>query len=180
MLIILIIDRIIKCDKSANKYMMQNFPTIKFVIKDINYFSFNFTYQDLFFFKNEYIYFKIIVYHIENDLIIDKSLYTKNRWIFGKLFFKKYNISLNQDKKIIIFYINNKDKNENNKLYKIENKNKSKFQIIIWILVFILFLMGLILFHFIKKNFLLTKRINNKNRKNFLVNEMEYFAQYDD
>ena len=171
--------RIIKCDKSANKYIMQNFPIIKFVIKDINYFSFNFTYQDLFFFKNEYIYFKIIIYHIENDLIIDKSLYTKNRWIFGKLFFKKYNISLNQDKKIIIFYINNKDKKEDNKIYKSENSNKSKFEVIIWILILILFIMGLCLFHFIKKNFWLTKRINNKNRKNFLVNEMEYFTQYD-
>ena len=175
--------RIIKCKKTIIEYISANFPIIRFTIKDINSISLNFTYKDLFFYKNDYIYFKIILYHIEyeNDYKINMDLCENNRWVFGKLFFKKYNITLNKDKKIIIFYFdNNQDNEENNKIYRNEKKNKAKLQIIIWILVFFLIILGFILFHFIRKNFLLKNKIYNKNRKNALVNDMEYFPHFDE
>ncbi len=104
--------------------------------------------------------------------------------MFGKLFFKKYNITLNKDKKIIMFYFGDNNKiyedDETNIINKNENINKTKLQIIIWILVLFLIVLGFILFHFIRKNFLLQNKIYNKNRKNVLVNEMEYFPQYNE
>ena len=172
--------RIIKCKKNINDYIIKNFPIIKFTLKDINSFSLNFTYEDLFFYKNDYIYFKIIIYHIdnENEYKINLDLCEDNTWVFGKILFKKYNITLNKDKKIIIFYFDNdKHIDEVNIKNNNENKNRNNYQIIIWILVFIMFLLGFALFHFIRKNFWLQNKINNKNRKNVLINEMEYFPQ---
>ena len=180
--------RIIKCEKTdnINNYLINNFPTIKFIIKDLNPLTLNFTYNDLFFVKNDYIYFKIILYNIENenDFKINLKFCEKNRWVFGKLFFKKYNITLNKDKKIIMFYFGDNNKiyedDETNIINKNENINKTKLQSIIWILVLFLIVLGFILFHFIRKNFLLQNKIYNKNRKNVLVNEMEYFPQYNE
>lgn len=175
--------RIIKCDKNIYNHISNNFPIIKFTLKDINSLSLNFTYKDLFFNKDDHIYFNIILYHIENenDFNINLDLCKNSRWIFGKLFFKKYPLSMNKDKKIIIFYF--RDKNEVKDIdiiNKNENNSKVKLKIIIWILVILLFLLGFALFHFIKKNFWLKNKISNKNRKNILVNEMEYFPHSDE
>ena len=175
--------RIIKCDKNIKEYIIINFPIIKFTIKDFNHLSLNFTHNDLFFTQNDYLYFKIILYNIENenDYQINLDLCQSDRWIFGKLFFKKYNITLNMDKKAIIFYFDNNNK-ENKKeiIYKNENRINNKNRIIIWILILFLCIFGFILFHFIRKNFLLKKKIYNKNRKNVLINEMEYFPHVDE
>ena len=177
--------RIIKCENTEriNNYIINNFPIIKFTIKDINYLSLNFTYEDLFFNKDDYKYFKIILYDIDNeeDYGINLNLCEKNRWIFGKIFFKKYNITLNKDKKTISFYFNNNNRNEKIDIINENEKiNRSKLLTIIWILAIFLFVLGFILFHFIRKNFLLENKIYNKNRKNVLVNEMEYFPHYDE
>ena len=174
--------RIVKCDKSIKDYIIKNFPIIKFNIKDFNSLSLNFTYEDLFFIENDYIYFKIILHNIENEneyqIVLD--LCEDNRWIFGKLFFKKYNISLNMDKKTIIFYFDNNKENINDIINKNETKNKTNLKNTIWILGLVLCILGFILFHFIRKNFLLKNKIYNKNRKNVLVNEMEYFPHFDE
>ena len=177
--------RIIKCEntESINNFIINNFPLIRFTIKDINSLALNFTYEDLFFIKDDYIYFKMILYYFENenDYNINIELCKRNQWVFGKIFFKKYNITLNKDKKIIAFYFDHNNENgEINIKNKYENRNKTRLLIIIWILVLFIFILGFILFHFIRKNFLLQNKIYNKNRKNILVNEMEYFPNYDE
>ena len=85
--------------------------------------------------SNGYYYFKIIF-----------DRYNYRIWTFGKLFLKKYQLVFNHDSKMISYYINDKKeegKNNDDNLYKIKNKNL--IIIILIIIGFISFIVGLII-----------------------------------
>ena len=79
-----------------DKIDLQKFPSLKFYLKEFNFY-FEFTSEDLFFkYKNKY-YFLI-------------AFTNKTNWRLGKQFFQKYTLVFNQDKRTIGFY-NNFSKN---------------------------------------------------------------------
>ena len=126
------------CKENVN---ISKFPNVTFNINNIN---FTFTYKDLFYNFNNSNYFLI--------------LFGTKKWHFGRLFLKKYQTAFNQEKKIIIFGMNEKKNNEN------INKN-----IIIFILFIIIILCIIVIIHLI---YLIPK----KKRANELKDEnFEYF-----
>ena len=92
--------QIIYCNKNFN---IKEFPNIVFYHKNMNY-SFVFDYNDLFTENNDKIYFNVF-FNIKF-----KSFY----WIFGEIFFRKYKIVFDQDKQLIGFFINMKNKKKFN------------------------------------------------------------------
>ena len=92
--------QIIYCNKNFN---IKEFPNIVFYHKNMNY-SFVFDYNDLFTENNDKIYFNVF-FNIKF-----KSFY----WIFGEIFFRKYKIAFDQDKQLIGFYMNMKNKKKFN------------------------------------------------------------------
>ena len=92
--------QIIYCNKNFN---IKEFPNIVFYHKNMNY-SFVFDYNDLFTENNDKIYFNVL-FNIKF-----KSFY----WIFGEIFFRKYKIVFDQDKQLIGFFINMKNKKKFN------------------------------------------------------------------
>ena len=86
---------IIYCNKNFN---IKEFPNIVFYHKNMNY-SFVFDYNDLFTENNDKIYFNVF-FNIKFS-----SFY----WIFGEIFFRKYQIVFDQDKQLIGFWINKKN-----------------------------------------------------------------------
>ena len=63
---------------------------------------FEFSYKDLFFYKDNYIYFLIL-------------FQKENYWAFGELFLAKYFLVFNHDQKILAFYQNYENKGPNDK-----------------------------------------------------------------
>ena len=131
--------RVIYCDKGENKFEEKNiksFPNITFYLGRIpDNFTANFIGEDLFYYKNNKNFFKIIEDTLGSNIIL------------GRIFFKKYLTVFNQDKKQIYFYnnINNKndeEKNNNKDKDKDDNKkNDSKKTVAIIIISFIISLL---------------------------------------
>ena len=98
--------RVIYCDVGEEKFQeknIKNFPNLTFYIDKKTNFSINFNGDDLFYFKDNKYFFKII----GNTL--------GNYFDLGRILFKKYLTILNQDKKQIYFYSkNNIDQDEKN------------------------------------------------------------------
>jgi len=95
----------IKCQKNID---LKKFPNLSFLSYDLKMY-FNFTYQELFKLNNDFYYF-LIVFRIFDD--------NHSFWKLGEIFFRKYNLLFDLDKKIIGFPIikSNYQKNEiNNK-----------------------------------------------------------------
>ena len=119
--------------------------------------NFIFDYNDLFFYKDDLIYFLIIFREIDI-----------NSFRIGEIFLKKYNPVFNHDSKTIGFYSNRNSKIEKNNV--INEKNKSNFSLtnilLIIMLVCILFL-GLFFFK---------RRMNRKIRANELEDKFSYIA----
>ena len=119
--------------------------------------NFIFDYNDLFFYKDDLIYFLIIFREIDI-----------NSFRIGEIFLKKYNPVFNHDSKTIGFYSNGNLKVEKNNI--INEKNKSNFSLtnilLIIMLVCILFL-GLFFFK---------RRINRKIRANELEDKFSYIS----
>jgi len=86
---------IIYCNKNFN---IKEFPNIVFYHKNMNY-SFVFDYNDLFTENNDKIYFNVF-FNIKFS-----SFY----WIFGEIFFRKYQIIFDQDRQLIGLWINKKN-----------------------------------------------------------------------
>ena len=156
--------KIIKCEKDTK---INNFPKLIFNIG--NYgpsFNFSFNYKDLFELKDNYYYFKIVFIMNSTDNI-------NFTWKFGRIFFRKFIVTLNKDKKTIKFYKkigDNEDEDENE-----DNEKKSQretlFNLLDIILIIILFGICIILIIVIFKYCGLNKKLKNKERKNVLLDE---------
>ncbi len=134
----------IECSTDIN---IKKFPELSFLNNDLNY-TFSFNGKELFYkFKGKY-YFQIIF----------QSEHTK-RWKFGKLFFKKYQIFFDKDKKIISLYP-----------YTIAKSNFT----FSWFLVLILFAIIIGILIYIRLYLTYKKR---KIRANELEDEFDYTSQ---
>ena len=114
---------IYNCDLN---YKIENLKNLSFQIKGINY-SFNLTYQDLFF-KNNNKYVFVIVF-TNNEEIKD--------WIMGEKFLRKYQLIFDLDKKIIGFYTP-------------QNDSSTPFIIIFLLISFILITILLLIYIFFR------------------------------
>jgi hypothetical protein len=133
--------------KCSDKINIKQFPELNFINNELNY-TIKFNGEELFYkFKGNY-YFQIIF----------KTEHTKN-WKFGKIFFKKYQIFFNRDKKIIGLYP-----------YIKKSLNFSFSWILVIILIFII--IGILIY--VKKYYTYKKR---KIRANELIEEFDYEPQ---
>ena len=150
----------IKCKKNID---LKKFPKLSFLSYDLKMY-FNFTYEDLFKLNDDFYYF-LIVFRILDD--------NNSFWELGEIFFRKYNLLFDLDKKIIGFPIikSNYKKNENNK--KEKSRIYKNFIIFLnFILICIIIFLILFILLLIKK-----KKINNRikeinnNYFTFLTND---------
>ena len=126
---------------------LKNFPTLYITNFDLNY-TFELTYEDLFFEKGDYIYFAVIYEDVVGSEEDDYTI--GSRWKFGQLFLKKFLFTYDYDNRLIGFY--NTDLIGN-----IEEKSNSlAIKITIIIVLVILFAIG---------GFFLGKAIFNKKNK---------------
>ena len=127
--------RVIQCDASMERFGEKNiksFPKITFNKNKSNNFSISFNGEDLFYYKNNKYFFKIV----EN--VLDKY------FVFGRILFKKYTTVLNPDKRQIFFYSNKEDKENENINIETESDLKYIFIIIGYILlIIIIFILGI-------------------------------------
>ena len=129
--------KIIYCEEGKENFGIKDikaFPNITFYIdKSINL-SINFNGDDLFYFRNNKYYFKIVGNTVENYLIL------------GRILFKKCLTVFNQDKKQIYFYNKNyQDKNNNNN-DEYSNDKKNNQNNIIKIIIIVSIICALIFF----------------------------------
>ena len=134
------------CDKNKFKDMMNKFPNIYFIHRELNE-IFEFSYKELFQeMGNSYVF---SIFFDENN---------KNRWIFGRIFMKKYLFIFDLDQKLITYLPKYDDDKKNN----LDNDNNSdnNFKIIILEILLVVFLLvGIVLgFYFGKLKW-------DKNRK---------------
>ena len=150
----------IKCKKNID---LKKFPNLSFLSYDLKMY-FNFTYEDLFKLNDDFYYF-LIVFRILDD--------NNSFWELGEIFFRKYNLLFDLDKKIIGFPIikSNYKKNEINK--KEKSRIYKNFIIFLnFILICIIIFLILFILLLIKK-----KKINNRikeinnNYFTFLTND---------
>ena len=120
----------IVCDKSLKE---KNFPELIFSHSTLDY-TFKLTYEDVFVTYNDKIYFLIINETEKNE-----------RWKFGRIFFKKYNIIFDHNAKTIGIYD--------------DNYSKSKILLIIfeWIIAIFLIMVAIFLAYTLFKRY----RLNN-------------------
>ena len=174
-----------ECKKNEKLFNITKFPNLNFEIREIR-FNFTFTYEDLFFSHNEYIYFGII---------FDKYYKFKYNqgWKLGSALFKKYLLTFNIDKKMIGIYkntiekvknfkrINDSNNKENSRNNNDSNKNNNDsinimvnyefIKIIIIICLIILFLfLGIIFKKYIN--------ICNKNKNSKKINYKKKSTAY--
>ena len=164
------------CDK--DKFTldeMKKFPEIKFFKNDLEE-IFNLTYIDLFYNKGNNIYFLIVFNHLYDEI-----------WELGKPFLSKFSFAYNFDSKIIWYYKDIENGNEENKdKIKIREvkDNKSIIYRILFLSIFfgfIFFFIGRILYNR-RKSKLIAKELEqnfssqsskfkNDERKNKLIEE---------
>ncbi len=164
----LTINNYIYC-KNVKEFNVNNFKSIYFKSVDLNI-IFELSYEDLFYFTNEYIYFLI--------------LFRESKWIIGEIFLKKYHLVFNQDEKTIGYYLGmekekEKSKNETDTNDKnnndINKESKSEFNFIHVLLILIL--LTLIIIAII----LYVKKGKRKNRANELEDDnYEYSSPIND
>ena len=157
----------IKCEKSID---IKKFPKLVFNLFETNLVIY-FTYKDLFELKGNFYYFKIMF----NNKTSSKK---RNSWTFGRMFFRKYLVTLNKNSKTIAFYnVDNKIAENDNDDSNVNNSNNKK---IIIVLIVILTIVCIFLLFTIRRCIKQQLILTNKNRKNVLVNEMYYIPQSDD
>ena len=146
----------IYCNK--DKVNIKKFKDIYFFQKDINY-TFHFDYKDLFIIKNDILFFNI--FFDENDFTHLANI--------GKIFFVKYLLVFNYDKKMIGFYTKNTDENS---FVSTDNLYMTIILIIFMILLAIVLVAILIKY--------LNKKSGRKIRKNELDEDYDYSIQNND
>ena len=177
-----------KCKNNPKLFNIAKFPNLNFEIRDIR-FNFTFTYEDLFFTYNDYIYFGII---------FDKYFYLKYNkdWKLGSALFKKYLLTFNKDKKMIgiykntigkthssnLHYINGKDISNDNNLNNINNYEYNKIFMVICLMIVVIIL-GIILIKYLinyhqNKN---SKKINYQKKSSayYLKNKKEIHEYFE-
>ena len=132
-----------ECEKNID---IKKFNTIAFEQKELN-FNFSFNYNEMFIENNNKIYFLVIF-----------NKYSRDSWILGEVFFKKYQLIFEQDKKIIGFYYKIKDKN-----------NFFNFNKILNIILIVIILIFIVIFIY---NYL------NNNKRKFHANELDENFEY--
>ena len=106
---------VIYCDAGEDKFGKNNinsFPILNFYIDKMSNFSISFKGEDLFYYKNNKYFFKIVCDTVENQFLL------------GRILFKKYLTILNQEKRQIYFY-NSQFDNESEKDENININNSS-------------------------------------------------------
>ena len=115
--------RVIYCDAGEDKFGQNNinaFPNLTFYIDKMSNFSISFKGEDLFYYKNNKYFFRIVCDVLENQFIL------------GRILFKKYLTILNQDKKQIYFYKGKNNKgNEEDEIINMNNSSSNITLIII-------------------------------------------------
>ena len=127
------------CDNDIkNKFIL--FPELSFYYHNFNY-NFTFNHEDLFMFKNNKYYFKVIF------------VGGAKTWRFGLPFFVKYQLVFNQDNKTIGFYNTNINKGKSNKN---DNTPKSTINLLkniwFWIIIFIILCIIILITVLVSKN----------------------------
>ena len=140
----------ISCNTSF-KSEMNKFPDINFMIRDINY-TFTFTYKDLFIEINQKIYFMLV-----NDY------QHENYWTFGNIFFQKFPLVFDYDKKTITFI--NKNNND------ISNGDDNDINYLLFLILGIGIIIG-VCFGVIIGKIIWDK--NRKKRANELADDYDY------
>ena len=112
------------CEKSAKDILYSNLNSIKFISMDLDY-TFELTYNDLFYIKDDYIYLNVIF-----------STKDYGFWILGQIFLTKYKFVFNPDKKEIGFYnMNNLNINKDNNNKNLSYNKSNKFLSVIFIVI---------------------------------------------
>jgi hypothetical protein len=135
-----------------HKFNYDNFPDLIFYSEGLNY-TFTLTKEDLFMKYGNKIYFLIVF-----KLLPDK-------WVFGEIFFRKYQISFDKEKKIYGLYKRKYNVTEN------ENSNKISYSHLSIILGILLLFSIFIIFYLFK--IIKSKR---KLRANELEDQYEYLS----
>ena len=142
--------------KNTKNFDATKFKTIYLKCNDLeNIFELN--YKDLFYYKDDLVYF----------LMIFKK-YNQGNYILGEIFLKKYSLFFNQDSKTIGYYKNIQETNENNE----QKFSFSLTHILLLLILISIIVVGIIIFFY----------KNNKNRKiraNELDDNYEYTAEKD-
>ena len=98
------------CDKSTKEFLYKKMPNLKFKSNDLN-FVFELTKEELFYEKDDYIYFMII---FSNE--------STNNWIMGQMFTLKYNFFYNNEIQQIGLYKKKSNGSNNGNLKKDDDK----------------------------------------------------------
>lgn len=138
-------------DQIKLKSFLNSFPIIKFYQSEMNY-NFTLNATDLF----------TIIPDNNRILFNVEFLENNNHWVFGKPFFKKYQLIFNDDGKFISYYI------ENIKKDFCENHIRKKC-IRYFFIIFLIIIVNLVFCYFIKKN------INKNNIENKNLELSEFF-----
>jgi len=141
----------IECDNSVK---INRFKNISFYLRSEN-FSFIFDYNDLFIKQNNKHIFLII---------FDKNLL--NRYVFGKLFFQKYQMTFNIDSKMIYWY----DKILKNSSFNIYNYFTFSYFLNFLFFIIIIFLILILIKFYINKP---RKKKANELEENYYYNQIE-------
>ena len=148
------------CEKKfINPKDIQDIFKIKFVHKEMNY-TFEFNWEELFYEKDEFYFFKIIFNHKNNFY-----------WIFGKPWLSKYIMVFNQDSKTIGHYYINNDNVFNKKSKNNTDKINWVLMGIICLLILFISIYGIWMINFYKKG--------RKKRVNEIKDEFDYSLQKD-
>ena len=146
------------CDKNKFKDMMNKFPNIYFIHRELNE-IFEFSYKELFQeMGNSYVF---SIFFDENN---------KNRWIFGRIFMKKYLFIFDLDQKLIT-YLPKYDDDKKNNLDNDNNSDNNIKIIILEILLVVFLLVGIALGFYFGK---LKWDKNRKKRANELNDDYNY------
>lgn len=143
-------------DKNQMNNFINEFPILKFYQSEMNY-NFTLNGSDLF----------TIIPDNNRILFNIEFLEGFNKWVFGKPFFKKYQMIFDEDSKMIKYYIENNSENISKKSF-----NKS----IKYIIIGLLSLLIIMLFVFCLSLLSLNKNVkkNNLEYKNYELSEYFY------
>jgi hypothetical protein len=150
--------RIILCDKRFKVNDIKSFPDIS-IIKDKEYnFSITFSGEDLFYFKDDNYYFKIVSVLLEQDIFL------------GRILFKKYLTILNPDTKQVYFYFGKEEQKKDGQIIPKGNESQEESEDSKTIIIIIACVVGGIIF-FGAGIYIGTKIIKKRMKKAYELND---------
>ena len=174
----------IKCKNSVFD-KLENFPNLTFIGTDVNSdgFHIDFTARDLFENIGGDVYFKVIIIKRPLNLIIKSD-----DWQIGKIFYRKYVVTLDRRRKTITFYTHTHKSNIYNNIIdnitestsnqEAKNINRSTLNIHYYDITFIMMISLLIIIVSILVFMNIMKRKKNKNKKAEKNSENEAEMEY--